>query len=76
MGRGLVADVVFDGETVTGSAGVEDLVLTPPPTAVKPNRHVQIAINHMELQHEKLTLKIDQLTKERDDLETALKALR
>ena len=54
---------------------VEELILTPTPPAVKPNRHVAIALNHMNLQRDKLQLKIDRMTKERDDLDTAIKAL-
>lgn len=54
---------------------VEELILTPPPPLVKPNRHVQIAINHMTKRKLVLESQIDKLTKEVDDIDTALKAL-
>lgn len=41
----------------------------------KLGRHVTIAINHMHKQRASLTVKIDTLTKERDGLDAAIKAL-
>ena len=41
----------------------------------KVSRHVTIAINHMTQQRNKLNTKIHNLTKERDAIESAIKAL-
>ena len=40
----------------------------------KMNRHIVIAIKHMNTRREQLTAKIDALTKERDDLDSSIKA--
>ena len=42
----------------------------------KVNRHINIALNHMTQQRNKLNTKIHNLTKERDAIESAIKALK
>ena len=45
------------------------------PEPKKINRHIVIALRHMGIQREALTSKIETLTKERDDLDSSIKAL-
>lgn len=44
-------------------------------TEKKPNRHVTIALNHMNKQRDSLNAKISTLTAERDGLDAAILAL-
>lgn len=53
----------------------EDLVLTPPPPAVKPSRHVVIALAHMGKRRDALIAKREVIDKELAELDTAMGAL-
>lgn len=47
----------------------------PTPAPIKKPRHVVIAQNHLTAQRDKLTTKIDAMTKERDGINEAIAAL-
>jgi hypothetical protein len=60
---------------VMSKTEVEELILTPPPPAVKPNRHLVIAKNHLTKRMIQLTGQADKLNREIEEVEAALKAL-
>ena len=54
----------------------EDLVLTPPPPAVKPSRDEAIAERHLNKQRDRLLKKREAIDKDLARLEAALVALK
>ena len=54
----------------------EDLVITPPPPAVKPGRHVAAALNHLNKQRDGLLKKRDKIDSELESINAAIQALR
>lgn len=58
------------------TAQTEDLVLTPPPPAVNPSRHITIAIAHLKKRAEVLVSKREVIDKELNEIDAAVLALK
>jgi hypothetical protein len=54
---------------------MNDLEITPVEPVKKVNRHVVIAQNHLRIQRDALTVKIVNMTAERDGIDAAIDAL-